>query len=86
MQDSRTPLPRQPRIRLDVTACLICSDGEKLKVTVIDLSSDGFRVKVPEPLFVNERVQLEMGRAGFADAVIRWVSDGEAGGVFAPAL
>ena len=86
MQDSTTPVPRQPRVRLDVTACLICSDGERLEVTVIDLSGEGFRVKVPEPLFVNERVQLEMGRSGYAEAIIRWVSDGEAGGLFTSPL
>ena len=86
MPDSTKPLPRQPRVSLNIPAYLVCADGELLEVTVLDLSGEGFRVKVPEPLFVNERVQLEMGRAGYAAAIIRWVSGGEAGGAFTSIL
>jgi hypothetical protein len=82
MRNPPDPAPRPKRVRLDIEARLICADGEELTVTVIDISKSGFRLRVPESLFVGEQVQLKLGRSGYAAGVIRWIRGDEAGGEF----
>lgn len=79
--DRSDPL-RPVRVRLDLETSLILSSGESLNVTVIDLSKAGVRLQVPEPMFVGETVELELGRSGFAKVVIAWSKESEAGGSF----
>ncbi|MFC7537874.1 PilZ domain-containing protein [Sphingomonas sp. GCM10030256] len=76
------PTPRGRRVRLDLEAKLINSNSEEWKVIVIDLSSDGFRLRVSDPLFVGESIQLKLGRSGYAAGVVRWIEGNEAGGSF----
>jgi hypothetical protein len=58
------------------------SSGELISVTVIDISRTGVRLKVPEPIFVGEVVELELGRSGYAKVIICWSQGSEAGGTF----
>ncbi len=62
------------------------SSGERISVTVIDISKTGVRLRVPEPIFVGEVVELELGRSGYAKVVICWSQGSEVGGSFAHML
>lgn len=73
---------RSKRVTMNVPGKLMTADGITLTVQILDISKDGFRVSAPETLFVGERVRLELGRSGFADAEILWVQGNECGGVF----
>jgi hypothetical protein len=73
---------RPPRVDLRRPAVLIDSDGVATDVTVLDVSSDGFRLEVPEAPRVGERVRLRVDRAAEYSGEIRWVLGNEAGGVF----
>ncbi len=73
---------RPPRIRVDMAATLIASDGVESPVTLLDLSSAGFRLgDVRDPLEPGDRVELHM-RHETAIGEIRWVLGQEAGGIF----
>ena len=72
---------RSTRIDLVRPAVLLNSDGATLEVTILDLSSGGFRVQVSDLLRVGELVTLQEGRHQMS-AEIKWVLGNEAGGVF----
>lgn len=82
MDHDRLGPTRPIRVRINLETSLILSSGESLNVTVIDLSKAGVRLQVPEPIFVGETVELELGRSGFAKVVIAWSEESEAGGSF----
>jgi hypothetical protein len=73
---------RAPRIDLRRPAVLINSDGDAMQVTVLDVSSGGFRLEVPESPKIGEIVALKVEREAEFPAQIRWVLGNEAGGVF----
>lgn len=73
---------RAPRIDLRRPAVLINSDGDAMRVTVLDVSSGGFRLEVPESPKIGEMVTLKVERQAEFPAQIRWVLGSEAGGVF----
>ena len=73
---------RAPRIDLRRPAVLINSDGDAMRVTVLDVSSGGFRLEVPESPKIGEMVTLKVERQAEFPAQIRWVLGNEAGGVF----
>ena len=79
----RTPVthPRRPRIDVRKRATLINSDGTEIGATVLDISSDGFRLSVIESLRVGELVSLCVDGDQLR-AQIRWVLGNEAGGSF----
>lgn len=75
-------LKRPARIRVEMDATLIASDGVESPVTLLDLSSAGFRLgNVRDPLEPGDKVQLLM-RQERATGEIRWVLGEEAGGIF----
>lgn len=78
----RRAFARPARVRLDLPTSLVDSSGARIKVTVLDISRTGVRLKVPEPLFVGETVELELGRSGYAEVTICWSLGSEAGGTF----
>ena len=51
-------------------------------VTVLDLSRSGVRLQVPEPIFVGETLELELGRSGYAKVNICWTRGDEVGCTF----
>lgn len=70
------------RVRLEVGTSLIMPSGERIKVTVLDLSRSGVRLQVPEPIFVGETLELELGRSGYAKVNICWTRGDEIGCTF----
>ncbi len=75
-------IKRAPRVASHLRATLIDSNGRELAGIVTDISKNGFRVKVEEPLMIGECVQVRVDRYGDFPAQIRWALDHEAGGVF----
>lgn len=74
---------RAPRIDIRQPAILINSDGVQSEVIVLDISSGGFRLKVPNFLLrIGEFVTLRVERSEEFPAQIRWALGEEAGGVF----
>jgi hypothetical protein len=73
---------RDRRVTLNIDAHLVDCTGERVKVTVLDLSQGGVRLQVVEPLFVGETIELELGRSGYAKVVVCWTQGNEAGGTF----
>jgi len=72
---------RARRIDLRKPATLINSDGMEVDVTILDVSSGGFRLEVSESLRVGESVTLRVDREE-VPAQIQWVLGNEAGGIF----
>lgn len=58
------------------------ADGVEIAVTVVDLSSGGFRVWTVERLVAGEPVRLTVRPGDHLPAEIRWASANEAGGRF----
>ena len=73
---------RAPRVDLRRPAILVDSEGYERGVTILDISSGGFRLEVSETPKIGEFVTIRVERGeGFA-AQIRWALGNEAGGVF----
>ena len=73
---------RAPRIDLRRPAVLINSDGVATDVLILDVSSGGFRLEVPDAPRIGEHVTLRVERCEDFPAQIRWALGNEAGGVF----
>lgn len=77
---------RAPRVDLRRPAVLIDSDGRKQNVTILDVSSGGFRLEVTEAPRIGEFVSLRVERGAQFASQIRWALGNEAGGVFLTAV
>lgn len=73
---------RAPRIDLRRPAVMIDSDGRESDVTILDVSSGGFRLEVSEAPRIGEFVILRVEHGEELPAQIRWALGSEAGGVF----
>ncbi|MFL6734826.1 MAG: PilZ domain-containing protein [Sphingomicrobium sp.] len=73
---------RERRIEVAFDAKLIEADGCEVDVTLLDVSSSGFRVKTNAVLDVGAEVQLVLERSDPLRAVICWARGNEAGGIF----
>ena len=73
---------RAPRVGLRLPAILVREDSSEEQVTVIDVSSGGFKLEISEAPRIGEFVGLRVDKSGLIDAQIRWVLGDEAGGVF----
>ena len=73
---------RAPRVDLRRPAILIDSSGGHFEVTILDVSSGGFRLEVPESPRIGEFVTLRVERGAEFPAQIRWALGEHAGGVF----
>lgn len=71
-----------PRVAVTLKAQIIDCDGAHCEATILDLSSNGFRLISSGELFSGERVQLRVGKSQPVPAEIKWVAGEEAGGVF----
>lgn len=80
----RTPgeIKRAPRLDLRRPAVLIDSDGVATDVVILDVSSGGFRIEVPDPPMIGEHATLRVERNEGFPVQIRWALGKEAGGVF----
>lgn len=77
---------RAPRVDLRRPAVLIDSDGREQQVTILDVSSGGFRLEVTEAPRIGEFVTLRVERGEEFSAQVRWALGNEAGGVFLTAV
>ena len=75
-------IKRAPRVDGRHPALLATADGRTMSVTVIDLSSGGFRLSTDEHLRIGEYVALRVDKYGEFPAQIRWALGSEAGGIF----
>lgn len=83
MRRGSNTVQREKRIDVRLPATLIDSDGIAFSVTVLDLSSGGFRVEISgDQLRVGEHVVFRVSRLSDMPAEIRWILGREAGGVF----
>lgn len=73
---------RAPRVDIRQLAKLVDSDGVEHDVTILDVSSGGFRLGVTECPRIGEFVTVRAGRGRDFEAQIRWALGSEAGGVF----
>lgn len=80
----RKAAPKRGSTRIDVRydAVLVTSDGDEVGVVVIDLSANGFRIKIEDEVRVGEQVILRTHRDGDVPAEIVWAPGSEAGGRF----
>lgn len=81
-QPDRDHIKRAPRIQGCHEATLVDVLGRTYPVTVIDISSGGFRLEGEETFKIGEYVALRVPKFGDFPAQIRWALGREAGGVF----
>ena len=75
-------IKRAPRIDLRRPAVLIDSQGVETIVTILDVSSGGFKLQIDEVPRIGDIVMLRVDGSEDIQAQIRWAIDGQAGGVF----
>ena len=75
-------IKRAPRIDLRRPAVLIDSQGVETVVTILDVSSGGFKLQIDEVPRIGDIVMLRVDGSDDIQAQIRWAIDGQAGGVF----
>jgi len=75
-------IKRAARVDTRIDTFLTDSDGNRIPVTVIDISRDGCRMETSAMLRISEKVQLEVPKYGTFAAQIRWALGNEAGAVF----
>ena len=73
---------RAPRVSMRRPAIIVHEDGFEATVTILDVSSGGFRLEVTETPRIGEFVSLCIDRGEPIEAQIRWALGNEAGGVF----
>lgn len=73
---------RERRVAVAFEAALIEPDGCAVPVTVLDVSSSGFRITCNAELIVGEEVHLQLPRSAPVRATICWTRGDEAGGIF----
>lgn len=74
-------IKRAPRIDLERSAVLIDSKGAEQTVTVVDVSSAGFKLRVSQLPIIGDVVKLRVDGVE-ESAQIRWAVDDHAGGIF----
>lgn len=75
-------IKRAPRIDFRRPAVLIDSKGVETVVTVLDVSSGGFKLQVEELPRIGDVVILRVDGSEDIQAQIRWAVGDQAGGVF----
>ncbi len=80
-----TPYPssaqRSPRISVNQPAVLKDDAGKETPCTIIDVSKEGFRVRLDRAIGNGAYFTLRTGSEAYRTQ-IRWASPGEAGGLF----
>jgi len=73
---------RAPRIEGRHHAIAVDSAGRTYDVTVVDISSGGFRIETEETFRTGEYITLRVARNGNFPTQILWTLGKEAGGMF----
>ena len=81
MKPLRGSAERHRRIDVRRHATVINSDGAEIDAEILDVSAQGFRIKLDDQLRVGELVVLRVDHE-MLEAEIRWALGGEAGGRF----
>ena len=83
-QSMREPghIKRAPRVDTSIDAVLTDSDGNRMKVVVLDISREGCRLEADGALKIGERIDLHVPRYGNYPAQVRWAVGNEAGAIF----
>ena len=75
-------IKRAPRVDLRRPAVLIDSSGVETVVTILDVSSAGFKLETEGPARIGEVVTLRGAGSADLQAQIRWAVGDQAGGIF----
>jgi hypothetical protein len=75
-------IKRAPRIDLKRPAVLVHAGGSETVVTLLDISSSGFKLEVSQTPRIGEVVTLRVDGSDDLQAQIRWALGDKAGGVF----
>lgn len=81
MKIQSTAAKPHPRIALTQPATVEDGDGRTYPCTVIDVSQEGFRLKIAQVLAPGSGYVLHLGDEAHR-IEIRWATPGEAGGLF----
>jgi hypothetical protein len=84
-ENTRRPLgfiKRAPRIDFARPAVLVDPRGMEQQVTMLDVSSSGFKLQVSELPTIGDVVTLRVDKSGPVQAQIRWAVGDQAGGIF----
>lgn len=71
------------RSSLLLVAAARLDDGSMTKVIVRDLSPSGLKGEIPDPPVPDQRLTLNLGRAGWVGATVVWTSGKQFGARFA---
>ena len=77
---------RATRVSVRYPAVLIEPDGCRVEVTILDVSSSGFRLETDAELLAGEEVRLQLPKLAPVRASIQWTRGREAGGTFLDAV
>lgn len=80
--EEQEPHSRDPRVDAEFPVRVHCQAGD-IDAQIVNLSSDGFRLRSENPLQVGWVVTLEAAKQFPVKALICWACGQEAGGVFA---
>ena len=78
---SPSPHKRSPRVVVNQPAFLEDDTGKKTACTIVDVSQDGFRVRLDQAIGNGSYFTLRTGAEVYRTE-IRWASPDEAGGLF----
>lgn len=70
------------RVHIRQEAELVAADGRSTRVLVVDISSQGFRLLVDEPVERGAALKLRVPRKEELAVEIKWRRGREAGGIF----
>ena len=73
---------REARVTLNCSAVLMEEDGSMLDVTIVDVSTNGFRLHSLAELEVGSEVSLQMAKVPAVGGEIRWTCGHQSGGIF----
>jgi hypothetical protein len=79
--EGREYRPRAARVSADYDAWVKRADGD-VPVQILNVSSEGFRLRSTSPLEVGAEVLVAMAKRYPVRAIIRWTAGDEAGGQF----
>ena len=82
MRDGQPAQSRATRILLNAPIGIDMEDGSRVPATLLDLSSEGFRLRSEELLQVGERIALRVDGEEPMPGEVKWATGFVAGGIF----
>lgn len=75
-------MARGPRVGVEYPAILVAADGHQSRVTVKDVSAQGFRIEHFDDLRQGDEIELRLDKGESLRGRLQWVLGNEAGGLF----